>query len=737
MLEQLKAAFALCDEGRLNEAGERFRAVLSTWPHSPDAWFGLGMVHVLGGDVDRAIEMFSTASERRPEDLAFRRALCTALEQSGRLVEAMAHWVRIGEQAPENARAFANMGRLSLKLGHREDALLAFRRQVDLDPEDYQGWLRMAATAATLGREDEAIAGFRQSIALRPALPQAHNELGRLLAARGQIAQAEQCYRRALNHAPRSFPALNNLANLMRRCGRFDEAARLYNRAQSLRPDDTAVGYNRALCLVDNGQHEAALAFYDAALQRMPESPRLWWGRTHAVPAVYDDTSRIPAEQQAFERRLTALEQRYDARRPGEQKAWFDSLLPMPELPAAELPLRRRYARLVRHVVADALPGWSVRRMMPAPRGGRLRVGFVSAYLTDDLLTYLFGGWMAAFAEAGDSVFVYQVSPRPATSRLASVATLRHLPGPTDKAADCILDDHLHALIFPEIGRNAGVYRLAAMRLAPLQLTTWGLPVTSGLSTIDAFLGAETLDPPGAEAQYSERLIRLSGLGLSPSRPEPSTGALPAGLDSGTIVALGQALRHYLPEQDELLVKLVRAVPDARLVFLRHPSATLTARFHDRLRARFTAAGLEPEDHLRFVPPRARGALYAAAHIQLDSISRSGAASTLDALAAGCPVVACAGPDLHRRIAAGFLLALGLPELIADDADALAALAIDLCRDPARREAVSAEIRARAPRLFNAPDANRAVVDAVHREVGGFRSRWLLNAPRRRSTGPV
>ena len=61
--------------------------------------------------------------------------------------------------------------------------------------------------------------------------------------------------------------------------------------------------------------------------------------------------------------------------------------------------------------------------------------------------------------------------------------------------------------------------QLAALRLAPIQCVTWGHPVTSGLPTVDYFLSSELMEPKDGQDHYSERLIRLPGIGVCYAKP--------------------------------------------------------------------------------------------------------------------------------------------------------------------------------------------------------------------------
>jgi predicted O-linked N-acetylglucosamine transferase (SPINDLY family) len=67
---------------------------------------------------------------------------------------------------------------------------------------------------------------------------------------------------------------------------------------------------------------------------------------------------------------------------------------------------------------------------------------------------------------------------------------------------------------------------------------------------------------------------------------------------------------------------------------------------------------------------------------------------TIDALAAGLPVIARTGPLARSRRTAALLREMNLPELIAHDADSFIAVAVRLGADAALRQNRSAKVRA-------------------------------------------
>ena len=81
-------------------------------------------------------------------------------------------------------------------------------------------------------------------------------------------------------------------------------------------------------------------------------------------------------------------------------------------------------------------------------------------------------------------------------------------------------------------GHSAGNRLLVfARRPAPVQIAyLLGHGYTSGLSAMDAFLADDALAPPGADALFSERLIRLPRLPFAyrPPAEMPPVAPLPA-----------------------------------------------------------------------------------------------------------------------------------------------------------------------------------------------------------------
>ena len=89
--------------------------------------------------------------------------------------------------------------------------------------------------------------------------------------------------------------------------------------------------------------------------------------------------------------------------------------------------------------------------------------------------------------------------------------------------AQALAPDAPHILIYPGLLMDISSIQLAAQRLARVQCNSWGHPETSGLPTMDYFLSSDLMEPPDADAFYTEKLVRLPNLAIyyEPVATEP------------------------------------------------------------------------------------------------------------------------------------------------------------------------------------------------------------------------
>jgi predicted O-linked N-acetylglucosamine transferase (SPINDLY family) len=259
-----------------------------------------------------------------------------------------------------------------------------------------------------------------------------------------------------------------------------------------------------------------------------------------------------------------------------------------------------------------------------------------------------------------------------------------------------------------------------------MQAASWGHPETTGLPSIDCYLSAEDLEPPDAQAHYTERLLSLPGLGCYLERPAAAPASAAPALELGAgvpiLVCPGLPLK-YAPQHDWVFPEIARRLQRCRFVFFSHWNRLLSERLGERLRRAFDAQGLDSHRFVSFVPWQAPAAfleLLRRADVYLDTIGFSGFNTALQAVQCALPIVTREGRFLRGRLASGILKRLGLPELVLADEQAYVDAAVKLAADKAYRQQVARRMELARGALYEDPAPIRALEHLLLRERQGL-----------------
>jgi 2-polyprenyl-3-methyl-5-hydroxy-6-metoxy-1,4-benzoquinol methylase len=254
---------------------------------------------------------------------------------------------------------------------------------------------------------------------------------------------------------------------------------------------------------------------------------------------------------------------------------------------------------------------------------------------------------------------------------------------------------------------------LATRRLAPLQVASWGHPITTGLPTIDMYFSGELLEPPDADKHYREKLVRLPGTGCctAPIELKPEgLHQLSADLSKrrGPRFVIAQSPFKFDPADDALFASIAVAVGECTFILISDSKLPWAMeRLIDRLNRAFIERNLDPEQYLLVVPWLPREKFYTLldfSDIFLDCPSFSGYTTAWQAVQRGLPVLTLEGKFMRQRLAAGLLRKIGATDTIAASAGDYVAIAVRLaaeCRDPEHRDARRRSLRAAAPLADN------------------------------------
>jgi predicted O-linked N-acetylglucosamine transferase (SPINDLY family) len=698
--------------GQLAEAETAYLRLAESVPANPDLWHLLGVIAYQQGDAPKAIPRYQKALELRGDFPQARNNLGLALKASGRMPEAADAFARVLLAKPDYAEAAFNLASMLETMGHADRAEQAYRHALAARP----GWLAPLANLGNLLRREqrapEAEAILQRALQLAPDAPDALGNLALLRIDQGRLQEARELAERAAARAPQAAIWWEAAGSAARLLGDADGAVPHLQRAAELEPGDAATQLELGLAEDACGDDANAAAALVQAQRLAPEWQRARWTSALLLPAIVAGEREAQAALAHFDASLASLEAGLALDTPAGRASALEAAsttLPfhLHYLPGDHTQRQIRFANLVAKSVRASLDETKPLPDAPFTRDGRIRVGFVSSYLRNHIVSRFFAGFITGLDPAEfDTWAWFNGDDGDATTKEIASGVGHFSAGTRTVAAlaEGIRAARLDVLVFPDLGLDPRQHALAALRLAPVQAAFYGHPVTSGLDSVDDFLSGDAIEPRGGEAHYRENLVRLPGLGAACRAPAaPGDGTWARALRAGD-APLVMCLQHpsKIPPQFDATLARILAGSRARLVCFDR-GAGLTRRFRARLEPVMREHGVAPDalhvEPLHPYPDFLAG--IAGADLILDTPGFSGGGTSLDALGMGAAIVAFEGTMARGRQTSAMLRVLGVEELIVADSAQYVELALNLLADRERLAALRNRIRSGAPGLFD------------------------------------
>ncbi|MEO5336021.1 MAG: tetratricopeptide repeat protein [Magnetospirillum sp. WYHS-4] len=730
--------------GRLREAEAVYRRVLGASPRHPDAQHLLGVALLQQGRTEEALQHLRTAvlldggnalyhanlaeglrraGKPGEAEASARRALAldgrnvgalnclgAACQAQGKLDEAAGHYRKALKLDPNGVEILNNLGGLLRQTGRAGEAEKVLGKALKLAPGQPDIRFNLALAQLILGKGRESEEHLRAVLAVRPDHAEAWNALGNALLRRSVWAEAIPALVRAAELAPGNAAFHQALGVAYQEAGKTDEAAAAYEKALAAKDGDLTVLPAVTLALgriaKTQGDVDRACRLF-AALAGTDRNDAARLHRATALPAILQSETEIDAVRARLDADLDAL---LDTRLKIDDP-FADALGPLFYLAyhgRDDRPFQEKLARLYR----QACPSLSyTARKMGGGGGKRLKVGFVSRHFHSHTIGKLYRGFVAELPrdrfEVTTFLFARPDDPVRAFIRERSDRTVA-LPETLADARRVLEAERLDVLFYTDIGMDPFTYFLAFARLAPVQCTTWGHPVTTGLDTMDYFLSSPAIDPAGNEAHFTETLVRLRDFTTYYYRPEPETWPDRAALglpEDERLYACLQTLFKFHPSFDSVMGDILRADSKGRILLIESSPV-----WRAMLEGRFARTLPDVRDRivfLRRMPIRDFMGVAASADVLLDTPHFCGGNSTLETVWAGAPAVTLPSAFTRGRLSSAIYEQMRVGDLVARDEADYVAKVVGLGVDPDRNRAMRARILERRDALFE----NRRIVE--------------------------
>lgn len=537
------------------------------------------------------------------------------------------------------------------------------------EPEHHHALFMLGVIARKYQKIDVAINYINKAIRLNSSIFQYHYELGDVFRAQGKFEAALVCYIKVAQLQPNDVAVHLQLGSIYQSSRRLDEAANSYQTAIRLKGNHAIAHNNLANVFVAQGKLNAAVVSFENALQHKPDF----------ALALYN-LGNVYKKQGNYEKAIDCYNRAIKID-PHFSIAFNGLICVMCQSEVVSAAAIYEQCRLF----ADQFE--SVDKYLPLKNktgpNRRLKVGYVSGDFRSHAVANYIQPVLANHNRREVEVFCYYNHRHidSHTKQLMKYADhWRSIVGlPDDQVATQVQQDGIDILV--DLSGHTLENRLLvfALKPAPIQITWFGIPITTGLSSMDYRLTDKYMDPVGLTEQYhSETLVRHSSSNcFEPIAELPPVNGLPA-LNNGYITFGSFNNSHKI--NDAVItswIKILTKLPKSRLLMV------CPKHSQNKFAQSFMSHGINSE-RLRLldkVPLSEYLALHNEIDIALDSFPYTGGTTTRYALWMGVPTVTVSGDIPVSRVSSSLMHHLGMEEYVANDADEYVKIALLKAKD--------------------------------------------------------
>lgn len=338
----------------------------------------------------------------------------------------------------------------------------------------------------------------------------------------------------------------------------------------------------------------------------------------------------------------------------------------------------------------------------------KINIGFVSFFMYQHTITNLFKNWILNLDKDIFNISLFNCGnlEDDVTNSLKEFCHKYYKCNYLNEQISTINSECLDIIIYFDMGMDATTQLLSVARLAKHQFVTWGHPNTTGSDKMDYFLSSELMEKDDAQNFYTEKLVKLKGLGISYDFDT---------IDSLNISETSKIISNYA-QNFLCLQNLIKIVPDNDVIFSKILSLNfglsfisdrirfINDRFYRRINKVIENHAYDSKNKLHFINRGSRLEFLKTLNsykIILDTLSWSGGNTHLEALYLNKPIITMEGKSLRSNHTSALLKLINLNELIAKDENDYIKIAKNLIVDDDYRLFIVKKIIANKYLLFN------------------------------------
>ena len=235
----------------------------------------------------------------------------------------------------------------------------------------------------------------------------------------------------------------------------------------------------------------------------------------------------------------------------------------------------------------------------------KIKIGFISEYLTDHTIGKLFKGIILNLNKKDFEIKIFHTTKTKKGQIYGDFLEAEKnnqlknfiLPAKFEDKQKIIVNENLDILFYPEIGLSLEIYYMSFIKLATYQITSWGHPETTGNKMIDYFLTSKLIESEGSERYFSEKLLYADHLPMYYYPPDIKNNLQKSELTKNNIYSCPQTLFKIHPEFDEIIGKIQKKDKNAKIYFIKDVNKT----YYKKLLIRFKKNKEIDLDRIKFL----------------------------------------------------------------------------------------------------------------------------------------
>ena len=662
----LELGIAYAKANRFIEASAIFCCLLLYRNNDVRIPYNLGLIRSLQGKHLLALEAYDAALKIQPNDvevLINKGSVCNDIKDYISALEVLEKAIQIRSNIPE---AWSNKGIALNNLNLYQDSINAYNEAIKLNSNYYEAWSNKSAPLNKLKLFPEALEACDKALSLRPDYAEGWCNKG---------------------------VTLHELK-------RYGEALTHYDKALSLRPDYAEGWYNKGLLLNETARSLDSKICFEKALKQNPKFHKARWAKLFSsIPVIAIDNESLQQLRTEFNDGLEELTKWFQSENLDEAYEVIGSSQPfyLAYQDFNNKQLLQKYGQLC-CLMMNKLQKFCNFQQNIKRENGKIKLGIIGEQIRDhSVWNAITKGIVFNLDASKFEVHIFHLGEM--TDRETYFAKLKATSFSNNRSSlldwiKVIVEKNIDVLLYPEIGMDSISTQLACLRIAPLQIASWGHPETTGLPTIDYYLSSELFEDESSQDFYTETLVKLPNLGCNYSRlpiipTKFNFEDFGIGPNEPALICPGKPYK-YAPQHDWVLANIAKHLGKCKLIFFNYEN-NLTEALKLRLEKVFNKSNLALGDYVVFIPWLKAEEFYGLmkyADVYLDTIGFSGFNSAIQAVDCALPIVTQEGNFMRGRLASGILKRMSIPELIVKNDKEYVELVVRLVQDRTYRNQI-------------------------------------------------